>query len=202
MPDARSRRTGRLSAAVAGLQRAIEWLKRRERSVLLAAAGFQVLVLLAMIGLHALPLLAGETILVRVVPVDPRDLFRGDYVVLGYEFSVIPPEGIEGLPADLHRRDAREWQGRTVYVSLVPEEDGKHWRSEKVSIHQPSSGKYIRGRIAGSGRLEFGIEAFYLQEGRGLEYEEAIRDQRLSAAIAVTSNGEAALRDLRIEALE
>ena len=75
----------------------IAWIKGHERLVLLAAAAFQVIFLVAMIGLRVAPLLTGQTILIRVLPVDPRDLFRGDYVVLSYEFSRIPPQGIEGI---------------------------------------------------------------------------------------------------------
>lgn len=68
--------------------------------VFLGAVGFQVIVLAAMIGLRLTPLLTGDTILVRVAPVDPRDLFRGDHVVLAYEFSRVPAatEGLPGSP--------------------------------------------------------------------------------------------------------
>lgn len=174
------------------------WIKGHERLILLAAVGFQVIFLLAMIGLGLRPLLTGDTIFVRVVPVDPRDPFRGDYVVLSYEFSRVPPEGVEGLPGPYWQRE-QEWLGRTVYVSLVPEPDGKHWRAEKFSIYQPTSGKYLRGRIVGPGRLEFGIESYYLQEGKGYQYEQAVRNGRLSAEIALTADGQAALRGLWIE---
>jgi uncharacterized membrane-anchored protein len=176
----------------------LAWIKGHERLVLLAAAACQVLVLVAMIGLRVTPLLAGETIFVRVVPVDPRDLFRGDYVVLSYDFSRVPPAGIEGL-ADSDWQREQQWLGLTVYVTLVPEADGRHWRAESFSISQPTRGKYLRGRITGPGRLEFGIEAYYLQEGQGSKYEEAVRDRRLAAEIAVTAEGHAALRGLRIE---
>lgn len=174
------------------------WIKGHERQMLLAAAAFQVIVLVAMIGLRVTPLLAGETIFVRVMPVDPRDFFRGDYVVLSYDFSRVPPAGIEGLTdSDLQRE--QQWLGMTVYVTLLPESDGKHWRAERFSISPPTSGKYLRGRIAGPGQLEFDIEAYYLQEGQGVKYEEAVRDRRLTAEIAVTADGHAALRGLQIE---
>jgi uncharacterized membrane-anchored protein len=176
----------------------LAWIKGHERLVLLAAAAFQVIFLVAMIGLRVTPLLAGDIIFVRVVPVDPRDLFRGDYVVLGYDFSRIPPAGIEGLE-ESYGQHKQQWLELPVYVTLVPEPDGKHWRAEKFSISQPTSGKYLRGRITGPGRLEFGIEAYYLQEGQGSKYEEAMRDHRLAAEIAVTADGHAALRGLRIE---
>jgi uncharacterized membrane-anchored protein len=176
----------------------LAWIKDHERLVLLAAAAFQVIFLVAMIGLRVTPLLAGDTIFVRVVPVDPRDLFRGDYVILGYDFSRVPPARIDGLEESYGQQE-QQWLGLPVYVTLVPEPDGKHWRAERFSLSQPTRGKYLRGRIAGRGRLDFGIEAYYLQEGQGGKYEEAMRDRRLAAEIAVTADGHAALRGLRIE---
>jgi uncharacterized membrane-anchored protein len=183
----------------AWLERLINQLKSRERLVLGIAVGFQIAVLLTMIALRATPLLTGSTILVRVVPVDPRDFFRGDYVMLSYEFSRIPSQGIEGLPQEPAQRNTREWLGRDVYVSLVPETDGRHWRTEKISLRPPASGVYLRGVIADFGRLSFGIEAYYVQEGTGREYEEAILNRRLSAELAVTEDGQAALRGLHID---
>ena len=78
--------------------RALGWMKRREFWVLVFAVGLQVAVLGAMIVHQARPLVTGDTILLRVVPVDPRDLFRGDYVILSYDFSRVSPGSIVGLP--------------------------------------------------------------------------------------------------------
>src|SRR5205807_818806 len=94
------------------------WLRGRERGVLLGAVAFQVFVLVAMIALRAAPLLVGRTILLRVEPVDPRDLFRGDYVVLNYEIIRLVP------PAAGNWDELRD---RTVYVTLEPDPDGEHW---------------------------------------------------------------------------
>ena len=186
----------------ASLDRGMTWLKARERPLLAAAVAVQAAVLLSMAATHAATLWFGETVLVRVVPVDPRDLFRGDYVVLSYEFSRVPDEGIEGIAGSAVRTDGfldfQEHVGRTVYVSLVPEPDGKHLKRAKMSIHKPAKGPFLRGRIAGWDRIEYGIEAFYLQEGRGLDYEKAVQNKRLSAELAVTADGTAALRALHI----
>ena len=56
----------------------LEWLKARERKVLLVTVVAQLLILLGMISLRAVPLVTGQTVLVRVLPVDPRDLLRRD----------------------------------------------------------------------------------------------------------------------------
>lgn len=190
MADAANTTRGRFAAVAT-------WVVKHERQVLLAAAGFQVAVLAAMGLLRLTPLLTGDTILVRAVPVDPRDVFRGDYVILGYEFSNVPPGGVEGLPVNW--TDATEWRGRTVYVMLVPEPDGRHWRGDRVSVTRPAAGKFLRGTLVGPGRIEFGIESYFVQEGKGKEYEQALRGRRLSAELAVTADGRAALRGLRVE---
>ncbi len=58
------------------------------RSLLAAACGaLSLIVLASMLVSHAWPLWTGESIYLRVRPVDPRDLFRGDYVVLAYEID-------------------------------------------------------------------------------------------------------------------
>jgi uncharacterized membrane-anchored protein len=174
---------------------ATHWLHGRERGVLLAAAAFQGLVLLAMIIQRASILWFGEPVLLRVEPVDPRDLFRGDYVILSYSFSRIPPGGIPGLP-DTYSSEARD---RPVFVTLVPEDDGRHYRAGEITATRPSSGKYIEGKVGQNGQLRFGIEDYYVQESTGLKYEEAIRNRNLYAEVAVTSGGRAALRGLKIE---
>ena len=183
----------------AWLERIVGALKGRERAILLAGIGLQMVVLVGMIVTRAMPHLTGDTILVRVVPVDPRDMFRGDYVTLGYEFSRIPPQGIPGLSRSEIQSRSSEWQDRPVYVTVVPESDGRHWRASSYSLTQPAGGKYLRGKIGDFGRLEFGIESYFVQEGKGRQYEDAVRSRRLSAEISVAPNGQAGLKALHIE---
>jgi uncharacterized membrane-anchored protein len=174
------------------------WLKGRERKILLVTAAAQLLILLGMIALRAAPLLTGQTVLVRVMPVDPRDLFRGDYVILSYDFSRTPSQGIEGL-SETERGSWKKLEGRAVYVPLVPDSNGVHHRAQKVTVVKPERGPFLKGQMERYGSLKFGIEAYYVQEGTGRGYEQAIRDRKLSAELAVTSSGKAALRGLRIE---
>ena len=150
-----------------------------------------------MIAMRLAPLLTGDIVLLRVVPLDPRDIFRGDYVVLSYECSLIPAQGIAGLRG-YQNYDFSEVQGQTVYVTLAPESDGKHWRPEKYSTERPKQGIYLRGQIQGR-QIQYGIESFFVQEGKGCDYENAVRNRKLWAEISVTAGGEAVLRDLLIE---
>lgn len=174
------------------------WLKARERNILMVTVAIQLLILVGMIALRAAPLVTGQTVLVRVEPVDPRDLFRGDYVILTYDFSRLSREGIEGLP-EKERGSWKKLEGRPVYVTLVPDSNGVHYRSERVTVVKPESGLFIKGHMERYGSMKFGIESYYVQEGTGLKYELAIRSRKLTAELAISPSGQAALRGLKID---
>jgi uncharacterized membrane-anchored protein len=167
------------------------WIRAHQRAVILATIAFQMVVLGSMVVQHGFVLATGDSILLRVRPVDPRDPLRGDYVILRYDFSGMWPQG------------SGSWDeskaGAEIFVTLEPEPDGKHWRGVSASWERPSSGRYIRGRVVNSWSHEFGIEAFYVQEGQGKEYEQARNANRLSAEIALTPDGTASLKRLVLE---
>jgi len=193
------------------VERWMGWLGTRRGALLVAAGVFQVLVLVGMAVLNGMPLVLGETLLLEVRPVDPRDLFRGDYVILSYTMNDVPCEGIEGIPdTRWSQSDRYAYHGprrpeeETVYVTLEPSPVTGYYRGTKVSIHRPESGKYIRGvyhrDYYGRGRIEFsGIQSFYVREGTGRTYEDAARRNGLSAEISLMSNGHAALRQLHVK---
>jgi uncharacterized membrane-anchored protein len=168
-----------------------EWVRAHQRAILFGTIAFQMVVLGSMIARSTWTLIAGETILLRVIPVDPRDLFRGDYVILGYDFTTRRPLG------DSQWNEA--YKGRDIFVTLVPDADGKHWLGSTVSWERPSSGKFLKGKVGSDLRNEFNIGQFFVQEGKGKEYEDAVRSRRLSAEIAVTDEGAATLKRLVVE---
>jgi len=191
-------------AAPAWFERLAGWIKAHSQAVLAAGVLFQVLVLASMIAIHAAPLVVGERILLHVRPVDPRDFFRGDYVILAYDFSRVPPGGIHGAPVEPSWRrgfSSDAWlEDRTVYVSLEPEADGVHYRAGEISVERPKSGRYLKGRYAnswGGNQLQFGIEAFYVQEGTGKVLEQLRNANQLSAEIAIAPWGQATLCSLK-----
>jgi uncharacterized membrane-anchored protein len=156
-----------------------------ERRAILAAALLQLLILVAMILGKTVPYLGAHRVLLKVIPVDPRDMFRGDYVTLAYDISRVS--------------GARHQPGQTVYVTLVPERDGLHYRAGHFNDSLPSSGVFIRGTVGEFGRASYGIESYYLQEGTGHDYENAVRSSRLWADVAIDGNGNARLKGLVIE---
>ena len=101
-------------------------------------------------------LTSGASILVKVVPVDPRDLLRGQYVRLGYRFS---------RPWDSTAAKERVPAGQIVWVVLRPE--GEFHEPQRVSRSRPSGlgpGEVaIQGR-ASPFRYEFGVERYFVRE--------------------------------------
>src|ERR671911_825137 len=133
------------------------WLNARERKVLLITAAAQLVILVAMIALRAIPLVTGQTVLVKVAPVDPRDLFRGDYVILSYDFSRVSQEEIDGI-SDKERGSWKKLEGRAVYVPLVPDSNGVHMRAGKATVVKPAAGLFLKGHMKRCGSLGVGGE--------------------------------------------
>jgi uncharacterized membrane-anchored protein len=158
---------------------------RWERLAIAAAVVFQLLVLVGMILGRTIPYIGSRSVLLQVVPVDPRDLFRGDYVTLGYDIS---------LP-----RNGNFQLGEVVFATLVPDADGRHYHAGQFLHNPPTSGLYIQGTIQGLGRATYGIESYYVQEGTGHDYEVAVSNRRLWAEIVLDGQGRPSLQRLVIE---
>ena len=143
----------------------------------------QILLLLALIGGKEYTLNTGTTVVLQTVPVDPRSLLQGDFVVLEYEISTRP-----GFLARLS-------PGTTVYVSLV--ERGDVWEALGYSTNKPSSSEvFIKGAVDRRGLLDFGIGTYFVPEGTGHIIERA-RDVKVE--VAVDSRGNAVIRRVLVD---
>jgi len=200
-----------LSQMPTWVDRFAAWMKAHQRAILLAGAAFQVLMLVGLIVLRAMPLMTGQSVLLRVTGArSGGTLLHG--MTLEYDFSFARAEDIVGFDPALE--SGPHWEGRPVYVTLVPEPDGLYYRAGQFSLSPPPSGtKHIRGTITGRGGarrkyatdplsynyyVQYGIESYYVQEGEEGEYQRAMRTGRLSAEVSLTADGRAYLKALRI----
>jgi uncharacterized membrane-anchored protein len=167
-------------------------LERIQRPGVFVAVAAQFLVLCGMILMQMIPHVSGTTVWLKVVPVDPRDMFKGDYVILSYRMSQSSNAAgwvsSDDVPA-----------GTPVYVTLVPDDDGIHHRADQYLKEPPTSGLYIKGTRQAWNRIEYGIESFYVQAGTGLDYEQAARTGTLSAEVAIGGDGQAGLKRLQVK---
>ena len=97
---------------------------------------------------------SAQLVLLELRPVDPRALMQGDYMQLDFADSVSrPPEGIE-LPERGVAIIARDADGIARFVRL---DDGTPLGPGEARLA-------FTGRTA-DGRLAFGTDAFFFQEG-------------------------------------
>lgn len=164
-------------------------------------AALQTIALATMVYGRASLLRDGREITAEVIPVDPRDLFRGDYVILGYAFG----RGDVAVPVGTN-------EGDKIYVTLK-ETTPEQWAvvSTSASYEAPADPaqvvvkgivSYISSAPVGEqpkASLRYGIESYFVPEGTGRELEEKVRDKKISAVLAVGSSGDVAIKALVVD---
>ncbi len=163
------------------------------------AVTLQIAVLLIMIGSRWFLLAHGTKILLQTVPVDPWDLFRGDYVILNYEISELDL-GIIASGSEEYRSND------TVFVALVPE--GKHMAAAAVSHRQPDDGSlFMQGTVRHYSSYDnklyvsYGIESYFVPQHQGRDIERA-DPAALDVEVSVDDRGKSALSRLFIDGRE
>lgn len=164
----------------------------------LALVVIQTLILGWMVMSRVQILRSSDVVTLHSEPVDPRDLFRGDYVTLSYGINSLSLTNING--------DMSWKKGDIAYIELTPSKD--NWRAI-AAFHEhvvPALGnKIIRGRITyldttrNIAHLDYGIERYFVPEGEGRALESERNKRALSVDVAIASNGEAAIKGIRID---
>ncbi len=149
---------------------------------------------------HDYQLNHGKEIVLKAVPVDPRDFFRGDYVSLRYEISTIPRiKKQKGYYSHYLQKN------KAVYVELTEGKDEGEWTVSSISHKIPRDGFFLRGRVDSISnnqyQIKYGIESFFVYEGKGKEYEKAQNRNCLFVFISVSPYGVAKLKRLDIRNL-
>lgn len=181
--------------------------KRAFLGCALAVAALQTAVLGYFVfdRLHLLK--TGREITLPVVPLDPRDIFRGDYVNLGNNFSMLNHSAAKDgpLPAGLQR-------GGVIYVTISPTPEGP-WKVVRYGATYPKDAAggdaVLKGRISSlygseeggeySLGVRYGIESFFVPEGTGKDLEQQVRDRKIEAVLAIGPDGTAAIKGLVID---
>jgi len=115
------------------------------------------------------PIWYGKAVVLETQPIDPRSLFRGNYVRLNFDINRLEQD--ELMPDNLLK------VGSVAYLQLK-EFDGV-WRPVKLSSQAPESGDFIRGRVREAYpshyRLDYGIEAFFMPKEEALTLQNDVR---------------------------
>ena len=185
---------------LAGLTARMPALLKTRAAALAAIAILQIGILGSMVAGRVRLLQTGREIVLPIQPVDPRDLFKGDYVRLGYTISSVPFQALAG-------NEPR--YGKPAYVTIEPQADG-NWSVARLTARYPD--QVPTGHIVLKARHErwadwshwpsrvrYGLERYYVPEGKGPGIEKLARDKKLAAIVAVDARGNAAIKGLSID---
>jgi uncharacterized membrane-anchored protein len=197
-------------------------MNRLSQSLRTLLAGVVCLsVLSGVLVVHAWPLWTGQSVLLPVTPIDPRDLFRGEYVRLDTPATrlTVRAEGEASagsmavapvgrwwaeLPSDQYLR-YEALHGRVVYVQLEARGEAGESQPTSISIEPVADRINLRGRVDGYNQkneleVDYGLDSFFMQEGTAKPVEDALRmRRRVQMEIAVTGSGHARIRRLLVD---
>lgn len=154
---------------------------------------FWIVIIGGFIAFKEFTIQTGDEILLKTRPVDPRDLFRGDYVILRYDISTVNTDTLSYKGSDFKEEDK-------VYVLLNVDND-KIGSLSDISKNKPSEGIFIEGVVKStfSNRLniEYGIESYFVPEGKGKEIERSLG--KIYTKVAVDNFGNAVIKSLVLD---
>ncbi len=148
-----------------------------------------IVILGTFIAYKQFTLTTGKKILLKTVPVDPRDIFRGDYIALRYEISTIDLDKIASDYKNFQEDDS-------IFITLKRSE--KYWDVQSISKIKPETKSdeiFIKGVVKRNYNdilsIEYGIESYFVPEGKGKDIERRVRD--ISIEISVDNFGNAVI---------
>ena len=168
--------------------------------------------LVGMIARKQWTLETGTPVLLETQPVDPRSLFRGDYVRLNYVVSDLDLERLSGDDKFIRYDD--------VYVVLAQAE--RYWEAEGVYHRRPELAAHqvaLKGRVqylqtshwnpdtktsepAKKIRVVYGIENYFVPEGEGRELERPPAGSKVEMLIVVDRFGQAGIKAVLVNGEE
>jgi uncharacterized membrane-anchored protein len=128
---------------------------------------------------------AGEVLLLRLAPVDPRSLMQGDYMRLRFEVA----DQLRKVLGDLAVADGH------VVIAMGDDGVGAFSRIDDGAALAANE-RRMRFRLRDRG-VKFGTNAFFFEEGTAAVYSQAVYGE-----FRVDTDGEAILTHLRGEGLQ
>ncbi len=139
-------------------------------------------------------LITGRKVLLKTIPVDPKDLLMGDYVILNYDISQVPER----------YKNTKYKPNEEVYVVLKTDKDNIATIDRIQTFSEPDDPLYIKGKISKCNTIvplwktgtciNYGIESYYVKEHTGKDLEKNLRDGAL-VKISIDRQGNAKVKE-------
>ncbi|MBP8083302.1 MAG: GDYXXLXY domain-containing protein [Spirochaetes bacterium] len=135
-------------------------------------------------------LTGGTKIILKCVPVDPRSLFSGDYVILRYEITNIDNEKLKIKTSESFT------SAQTIYVALEKDASASHYNAAEISSDiKTLSGRYptvIRGTVQyaydNSVGIRYGVEEYFVPQNKGHYIESSMESTTVEVSIDAKGN--------------
>ena len=156
----------------------------------------QTIALFIIIGMKQWTLSTGTEVLLETRPIDPRSLFRGDYVRLNYSINRLDSSQLDG--------DNSFKKHDTLYVRL--KQAGKYWKPVSLHHQQPSQNSnevFIKGTVRYTRKkgksdavidIKYGIENYFVPEGEGMALERPKPGEKVDIQVAVDQFGQSGIK--------
>lgn len=162
-----------------------------------------IVILLSMTWKPISTLNTGESILLETVPVDPRDVLYGDYVMLQF---VVEEFSKEQLDPQLMEEFSKHTTGKIPVYGILQKEEGDLYGLKTVTHKKPSEGLFLKGDMYYYSEdyltenqkyfANFLPDRFYVAENTGMELEDLSRKGQLVAKVKV-KDGFSVLEDIK-----
>ena len=174
------------------------------------AALFQTALLGQMVWAQITLLSSPTEVVLKTTPVDPRDIFRGDYVILNYEIESLDHQKVDvaenlenGDDAFVLLNTTRSFATPIEVLSEIPEvlQSGRAVIRGTITYidHQP---RPVTGEACDDCPnvfISYPIDSYFVPEGTGTELEQYRDERALGVIVALNDEGDAAIKGLTIE---
>ncbi|OPJ54927.1 GDYXXLXY domain-containing protein [Alkalithermobacter paradoxus] len=170
-----------------------------------------ILPIIILVSMTITPLntyLNGVEIVIETMPYDPRDVFRGDHVVLNYKINEVD---LDKLPAEFRNIDDINWhtmRNKKLYTVLVKK--GDFYEVDYVTFEKPKNKLFLNARyqypiwnyedtkdkpeLKGA-FLSYNLDKYFVPENTGRRLEDLSVRGKLKAKVKVL-NGYSLLVDI------
>jgi len=119
----------------------------------------------------------GREVLLKTIPIDPRDLFMGDYVILNYEIKEMP-----------YQYKYQFYQNKPIWVELETDRNNIG-KIKNIHEQKPKRGVFLKGNVDNCRKrhyrdmvcsnIKYEIENYFVKEGTGRKLEKDLANGAL-----------------------
>ena len=180
----------------------------------------QTLLLVAMIASRQIILSSDTVVILETKPIDPRSLFRGDYVRLNYDINELQLDELSGdrifktndTVYVVLQQSGQYWDARAIYLekdnalNSYEKKENEHKVLIQGVVKRVTNRQWDRDDKADvsvtSLRVNYGIENYFVPENEGLKLERPEVNDKVTLEIALDEEGHAVIKTLLLNGVQ